>query len=129
MGASYSRQTVNLPEDLVPVARERWERMGFRSFTDYVETLIRSDLAERPILLRDEKGTCFTQVIREARPYDKEMFNTTLILNRDESRKDEKVDWEFLMVPTHVAELYKRQQASGFPSEESGSSSEKNKSG
>lgn len=61
----YSRQTVNLDENLVPLVRKRWEAMGFRSFTDYVESLIRSDLSDRPILLRSEDGAVFATAIRQ----------------------------------------------------------------
>lgn len=65
---SWSRQTVNLDDELVPLVRERWERMGFRSFTDYVESLIRSDIAERPIFLRSEEGSVFATSIRQVSP-------------------------------------------------------------
>jgi hypothetical protein len=40
--------------------------MGFRSFTEYVESLIRSDLADRPILIKSEDGVVFATHIKKA---------------------------------------------------------------
>lgn len=67
---NWSRQTVNLDEDFVAEARERWEKMGFRSFTDYVETLMRADMAERPVLIRTEDGMVLASVLRKATPQE-----------------------------------------------------------
>ena len=72
MGKDLIRQTVSLPPDLVDVARDRWEKMGFRSFTDYVETLMRADMAERPVLIRTEEGMVLATKLRQATPAEAE---------------------------------------------------------
>jgi hypothetical protein len=68
--SNWSRQTVNLDAQFVEDARERWEKMGFRSFTDYVETLMRADMAERPVLIRTEDGMVLASVLRPATPQE-----------------------------------------------------------
>lgn len=64
MGKNYTRQTVNVPDEITELAKQRWELLGFRSFTDYVETLIRADLEHRPLLIKTEAGMCFIPAFR-----------------------------------------------------------------
>lgn len=43
-------------------AEERSKRLGFKSLSEYIETLIECDLRERPSFVRDENGAYFTNM-------------------------------------------------------------------
>lgn len=64
----WCRQTANLTPDLAARGEQRWKALGLSSWTDYIKSLIESDLAERPVLIRSEDGATFATVLRPLPP-------------------------------------------------------------
>jgi metal-responsive CopG/Arc/MetJ family transcriptional regulator len=64
MAENVTRTTISLPHDLTEKAEPRWVKLGYKSFSEYVAFLIRSDIQQRAVhmVTREENWVTYGKI-------------------------------------------------------------------